>query len=210
MIDFITFPSTAFNKVDIKTGKIVTPQPNKNYAYEIISAQVINLGTDTLKSFYMGYSINQNPVIYQNFTKKINPADSSDISFITAANMQGNGTYLIKVFSSGNNDGYIRNDTASLVIINTAVEPVVNQANSINVMPNPFNETFRIEVTAETSEITRISIYEPAGRIVWEEKLPLIPGVNNLTITPDKMASGYYILIIRGKTIYKVARLIKK
>lgn len=210
MIDFITFPSSAFNKVDIKTGKIVTPQPNKNYAYEIISARVINLGTDTLKNYYMGYTINNNPALYQVFNKKINPADSADISFITAANMNGNGTYLIKVFSSGNNDGYIKNDTASLVIINTAVEPVVNQANSIRVMPNPFSESFRILINAEKSDNARISIFDPAGRNVWEENFPLIPGENNLTVTPGKIASGYYSVIIRGKTIYKVARLIKK
>jgi hypothetical protein len=210
MLDYITFPVLSFNKVDIRAGKIVTPQPNKSYTYEIITAQVINLGTDTLKSYYLGYAINQNPSVYQNFTKKINPADTAVVSFSTAANMQGSGTYIIKVFNSGNNDSYIKNDTSSLVIINTDVGTLPGAEMNIKVMPNPFTGQFSVNINSETGDETLVSLIDATGRKMWEQRLNLLPGDNKITISPSGLNSGYYTLILKGRKTYGIARVIKR
>ncbi|MBA4323245.1 MAG: hypothetical protein C0408_10565, partial [Odoribacter sp.] len=119
-LDNISFPATAFNNKDLKTGKILTPQINKNYSQEQISAQIINMGTDTVKNFNMAYKVDANGQIVQNFNLKINPADTIVVTFSQTADLTLNGTYIIKVYGLNNSDNFLNNDTTLLTIINTA------------------------------------------------------------------------------------------
>jgi len=210
LIDLITFPAAGFNKIDLKTGKIVTPQPNKDYAQETITAQVINFGTDTIKTFNLAYTVNNGIPVSQVFSKKIAPADTGVVAFSAQANLIGDGTYLIKVYGFNNNDGYLKNDTASLTIINTAIIPVENPDNNVRIMPNPFDSSFRIMLNSPDNENLIITIFDPSGKALLNKNLSVMPGDNILTITPDNLDTGLYILHIKGKSIYKVARIIKK
>ncbi len=209
-LDFIRFPSTAFSKTDLKTGKIVTPQPGKSLTQEIITAEVINLGTDTVKSFNLAYQVNSNGPVVQNFSKKINPSDTTVIAFSQAANLIGNGTYLITVYGLNNSDNYLYNDTARLLVVNTGIfDHVANPVNLLKIIPNPFTQSFRTELESPVSETVDISIFGESGNIVWNEKRYIIPGPNSITITPDRLTSGFYTLKISGKSIFRIARIIK-
>jgi hypothetical protein len=209
-IDFISFPPLSFSRIDMKTGKIVTPQPNKNYFLEPITAEVINLGTDTVKGFNLAYSLNTGIPVYQYFSNKIKPGDTAKVAFSTRADLAGNGTYILKVYGFGNNDEYLLNDTTSMVIVNTAVTPVENPENKLTIMPNPFESSFRVSLSMDLSDEALFSIFELSGKVIWEEKRSLVPGENILTITPGNIPPGFYTMRITGKTILKAARLIKR
>jgi len=209
-IDYISFPVTSFSRTDMKTGKIVTPLPNKNYFLEPITAEVINLGTDTVKGFNLAYSLNSGFPVYQYFNNKIRPGDTARVAFSTLANLSGNEVHILKVYGFSNNDEYLKNDTATLSIINTAVTPVENPGNRITIIPNPFITSFRVMITMEVAEDALFTIFDSAGNVRWEERRGLVPGENSLTISATGLTSGFYTLRIRGNTILKAARLIKQ
>jgi len=194
----------------MKTGKIVTPVPDKNYALEPITAEVINLGTDSLKGFNLAYSVNGGIPYAQYFNNKVKPGDSLKIAFSGLADFAGNGTYIVKVYGFGNNDEYLKNDTSTLVIVNTAITPVENPENRLSIKPNPFTSSFMISLSADYSEEAVFTIFDQSGKVVWEETRELVPGENNITITPSGLTPGFYALKVRGKTILKAARLIKR
>jgi hypothetical protein len=209
-LDNIIFPGSAFNNIDLKTGKIVTPQINKSYNQEQITVQVINLGSDTVKNFNMAYQVNTSSIVVQNFAKKINPADTIIVAFTTPADMIGNGTYFLKVYGYNNNDKYLYNDTTLLTIINTSIfTPVENSANRVKVMPNPFRESFRLEIESSVSEDIRITMFSESGKALWEEQHTILPGSNSYTITPDGLPPGFYTIRISGRKTLKAARIVK-
>lgn len=210
LIDLISFPASSFNRIDLKTGKILTPESGKDLTQESISAQIINFGTDTIYSFNLAYSVNDGSPVTQHFVSKAAPADTVSVEFSTMADFGGNGPYLLKVFSFNNNDGFLRNDTSSLMIYNTAIfTPVDNTENQLKVMPNPFSESFRVDLDCRNNEQLLVSIFEPAGKLMWETNLEAVPGNNIFTISPSSLKPGYYILRIRGEFLYKVAGIIK-
>ncbi len=209
-LDNIKFPVTAFNTKDLKTGKIVTPQPGKNYNQEQITAEIINLGTDTVKNFNLAYQVNSNTPVYQNFNKKINPADTTVVAFSQPANLIGNGTYIIKVYGFNNNDNYLNNDTAKLTIINTGIfDQVSNWDNKVRIIPNPFRRSFRLELDSKTNEEIQIALIGQSGKVLWQEQQSIMPGLNVLTISPEELRTGFYTLRITGRTVIRTARVVK-
>jgi hypothetical protein len=209
-LDYITFPSKAFYKSDLKTGKIVTPVSGKNLSQEQITAEIINLGSDTAKSFNLAYQVNTNAVIVQNFNKKINPGDTLNVAFSQLANLVGNGTYIIKVYGLNNNDNFLNNDTTQLVIVNTDIfTPVENPADKVKIIPNPFRQSFRLEIETDINDAVRVSMFGQSGKVLWEEYHSLVPGLNSFTITPEILPTGFYTIIIKGKTTFKAARVVK-
>jgi hypothetical protein len=209
-LDYISFPAISFNTTDMKTGKIVTPELNKNYALEPITAEVINLGTDTVKGFNLAYSVNAGVPVAQYFNNKIRPGDTVRVAFSNLANLAGTGSYIVKVYGFNNNDEYIKNDTSSIVIVNTAITPVENPENRLLIWPNPFSSSIILSLTMDSFDEAVITIFDPSGKVIREEKRGLVPGENNITITPGDIPPGFYALRIRGNTILKAARLIKR
>ena len=208
-IDYISFPPLAFNKVDLKTGKILTPQPGKDYNLETISAEIINLGADTIQSFNAAYRINQLIPVTEHFGRQIVPGDTINLIFTTKADLSANGTYLIKVFGYSNNDGYLENDTSTLVIINTGITPVENPDNNVTIMPNPFTTGFQVVLNSGTDDEVVLSIFNQTGKLMWSEKLFILPGKNVFAVTPESLAPGFYTLFIKGNSIVKAIKLIK-
>ena len=209
-LDNISFPATAFSNKDLKTGKIVTPLPDKSYNQEQITTEIINLGTDTVKSFNLAYQVNGNTTVLQNFNNKINPSDTVIVAFTQPANLLGNGTYNIRVYGLNNNDIFLFNDTAYLSVINTGIfTPVENPENMVKVIPNPFRESFRLEIESTISDDLRISVFEASGKVLWEEQRGMVPGLNSFIITPQRLPTGFYTIRITGKTTLKAARIIK-
>ena len=208
-LDNLVFPINALNRTDLKAAKIISPDIGKKLGMETISAEVINLGTDTVRQFNMAYQVNINTPVTQLFNNEIKPGDTAIVSFTTPANLSFNGLYNLKIYGFGNNDSYLLNDTAKLTIINTAVEKINIPGQFIKIMPNPFSDRFRISFDANSFDDVRFTIINLTGVSVWEEKREIVPGENNITITPGSLAPGYYTLIIRGKTIFSSSGIIK-
>jgi hypothetical protein len=209
-LDNIIFPFNAFNKVDLKTGKVVTPQPNKSYAMESITAEVINFGTDTIKSFNLAYQINNNNPVIQNFSRKISPGDTAIVAFSQPADLAVTGAYMIKVFGLNNNDAYPLNDTAKMSVLNTSIfSPPDNPENTIKISPNPFRQSFSIDIESDYSEKILISILDQSGKVLWTKNIMVLPGSNPFTVTPEGLPSGLFILKIFGRHNSQVARIIR-
>jgi hypothetical protein len=209
-LDNIRFPSLSFNSIDLKTGKLINPQPAKSYTQETISAQVINLGIDTLMSFNMAYQVNTKIPVSQNFNKKINPGDTLVVTFSQTADLSGNNPYFIKVFGFNNNDNFLNNDTTIVNLSFTGTEtPGEDPKNTIKVFPNPFRQSFTMEYDSKVGEEINISIISLTGKTLWEENRTLLPGLNLIQVDPGRLSSGAYSLRISGKTIFRAARIIK-
>jgi len=208
-IDFIRFPSTAFNKIDLKTGKIISPAVDKKLDKEVISAEIINLGIDTIKQFNLAYIINNRPPITEKFTRTIKPGDTVTVSFATLADMWVSGINVIKVYSFNNADAYLNNDTASVTIINTPVEEIRDPLNYLRVFPNPFNDRTNITIGSNSYEYVEAELINVTGNTVWKGRFELIPGDNIITIIPGSIPSGFYTLRIKGKIVTGSVRLIK-
>jgi hypothetical protein len=157
----------------------------------------------------MAYSVNNSIPVTEQFNKLISPSDTVDIVFTQPADLSGNGTYKILVYGFNNNDNYLANDTASLSIVNTGITTLENTENKFIIMPNPFAQYFRIIVESKTPDNVRLSIYNPAGKLLWEEEFAILPGDNILTVMPDTLPPGFYMLRFKGGTILKVARIVK-
>jgi hypothetical protein len=209
-LDNIKFPLSSFSVRDLKTGSIVTPQPGKSYNQEQITAEIINLGTDTVRSFNLAYQVNSNTPIYQNFNKKINPSDTSVVFFTQPANLVGNGTYIIKVYGFNNNDNYLYNDTTKLSIVNTGIfDQVSGTVNKVRILPNPFKQSFRLELDSKTSDYIEVALIGQSGKVLWHEQHTILPGLNIFTIAPVELRTGLYTVRITGMTTFKTARVVK-
>ena len=209
-LDFINFPVLSLSRVDLKSNSILTPQPNEIITEEIITVQLVNLGADTVNTFNMAYQVNENTPVIQQFNKSVGPGDTATVEFDVKANMIKNGTYVIKSYGFGNNDSYLANDTAMLIISNTSITPVDNPDNRMVILPNPFSQSFRAEFYSVQAEEVRISLFDITGKLVFDKVSSVIPGENSMEINPDGLRSGFYNLIIRGKSMAKAARIIKK
>lgn len=209
-LDDIIFPVTSFNTVDLKTEKIVNPESGKNVRQEQITAQIINLGIDTVKNFNLAYQVNMNEAVVQNFSQKIDPGDSVIVGFSELADLTNNGIYILKVFGVNNNDYYTENDTTILKIINTGIfDAHENPDNNIRIIPNPFRQSFRVDLESKTNDNVRISLFGQSGKTYWEENRSLLPGINTLIIAPENLPSGFYLIKISGRTIMKTGRVVK-
>jgi len=208
-IDFIRFPLTAFNKVDLKIGKIIPPAADKKLEKEVISAEIVNLGIDTIKQFNLAYIINNRPPVTEKFIRTVIPGNTVTVSFATLADTWVSGINIIKVYSFNNSDSYLNNDTASVTIINTPVEEITGPVNYLRAIPNPFNDRINITIGSDSYEYVNVELINITGNTVWKGRFELIPGDNIITITPGSIPSGFYTLRIKGKTVTGSIRLIK-
>jgi len=208
-LDYLNFKPDCFNIIDIKAEKILSPEAGKKLTLETITANIINFGIDTLKQLNLAYQINNNQPVTENFSVSIPPGDTTEISFVTKADLASNGNYIIKVYGTNNNDSYQLNDTATAELINTAIIKILPVSDNVTVMPNPFTESFRVKFSHSFKESALLTILSATGSKIWESQYEVFPGTNEFIVSPGNLAPGYYILLIRGKTDIKRAGLIK-
>jgi hypothetical protein len=209
-LDYISFPVLSFMKTDIKLSKVTIPVPEKGYRHEIVSADVINFGRDTLDGFNLAYQVNELGPVSEFFNKMIYPGDTLSVAFSQTADLSHGGTYDIKVFSLNNNDLYPRNDTASTVIVNTAIEqPQDDPGNDIIAAPNPFSDHFRIFYDSDIPENILLRLFDSTGRKILEEVKAVMPGENILFVPGANLHPGVYTLSLSGKTGSGTLRIIK-
>ncbi|MFN8240960.1 MAG: C25 family cysteine peptidase [Bacteroidales bacterium] len=209
-LDYISFPVLSLGRVDLKSTRILSPEPNQAYGMETISVQVVNFGADTIKSFNMAYTVNQSVPVLQQFTRKINPGDTSSVSFSTPADLRKSGTYIIQAYGLNNNDVYLANDTAKAVLAYTLVTPTDSPDSSLNIYPNPFESSFRIAYSLPVSEEVSLYLCDLTGRVLYEIKMTALAGENTFEVTPTRLHKGFYTLILKGKSIFRTAAIVKK
>lgn len=70
----------------------------------------------------------------------------------------------------------------------------VKDNDAINIYPNPVVNTFSFQYVSEISEVASASLYDYAGREVYNKKVILIAGNNTIYIHASTLNPGFYIL----------------
>lgn len=107
-------------------------------------------------------------------------------------------------FNEGSPAAVITNGTVTRI---TDYLTVPDRFSLIN-YPNPFNNRTIIELNIPIKGFYELKIYDVCGRIVKQlENKTFIPGIYRINLDGDKMASGTYFCILRGKNLTKIHKI---
>ena len=130
---------------------------------------------------------------------KIDPGDTVDVSFTKKCVLVADHSYLIYILSRLPEDGYAGNDTAYTSFIRSDAGPDLTEA-TVRMLPNPFRETFILEIDETDAERADIELTDLAGRVVLRLAEGLVPGTNRITVDGSRLGSGSYMLrVTTGK-----------
>ena len=194
-IDQITFPDISFLEADLHIDTVYPPPASADLDNVTISGRIINVGQNALTSFPLAYKLNDGDLVNETFYVKIDPGDSVDVSFAQKCILQPDVSYLISIISRLPEDGYAGNDTASVSFIRSATGPAI-PAGSVRLLPNPFFDTFVLEIDFEGDQAADMELIDASGREVMRFPYGLIPGRNRIPIDCRHLASGIYTLRI--------------
>lgn len=205
-VDFSVSGSLKYIERDLKVARIASPNQKENIGKEIVSVKVMNIGHDTINGFYLAYMNNSRIPVRQFFTNKVYPyQDSITVTFNTPADMSRYGPYNLIVYSYGNSDDYLRNDTLGIMLENTETdEPLL-------VFPNPFQDYFTIIINTPADDIVQINLVSLKGIKLYNTERTLITGENVINVNSDiaHLPPGLYYLNITGQTIKRRISVLK-
>ncbi|MFN2336725.1 MAG: T9SS type A sorting domain-containing protein, partial [Bacteroidales bacterium] len=201
-IDMITFPDISFLEADLHIDTVYPPAPSAVLSDVIITGRVINFGRNALTSFPLAYRINDGELVNETFFTKIDPGDTLEVAFAQKCNLLPDVGYKIYIFNRLPEDGYAGNDTAFVSFIKSGTGPEISEE-SVRVLPNPFGESFVLELDFDGEENTTIEIIDSGGRVVLRRTPGLVPGRNRIPFDCRHLASGVYTLRINqgGRSI---------
>ncbi len=203
-IDMITFPDISFLEADLRIDTVYPPPPSAVLNDVIITGRVINFGRNALTSFPLAYRINDGELVNETFFSKIDPGDTLEVAFAQKCNLLPDVAYKIYIFNRLPEDGYAGNDTAFVSFIKSGTGPEIREE-SVRVLPNPFRESFILELDFDGEENTTVEIIDSGGRVVLRRVPGLVPGRNRIPFDCRHLASGVYTLRInhggRGITL---------
>lgn len=196
-IDFIRFPSISFMNKDLGLSKIITPaEPTKNYGFEPISVEAVNLGRDTLETYSLSYQVNNGVIVSESFSKEIASGDTAILSFTQFADLDEPGDYTIKIFRTIPDD-YIGNDTIYLQVISTGIQDIISNSSDFRIGPNPFSDFTNLEVIDYTGKL-RLSLISSNASVVWSNSYASVALGMRIIIPGNNMAKGIYYLRLDG------------
>ncbi len=202
LIDFAGMSPVKYIARDIMAARIVSPVQSPAMGIENVSINLLNLGPDTIKGFNLAYSINSGPPVIQHFRDNlIYGGDTVTVSFTAKANLSTFGDYELKVFSFGNNDDNLRNDTLKTVLKNRVRRAGENERgdgkNNVLIAPNPFTDKINILIISETEKTVHLSLVSTAGkRIIDKKEFHILQGENPITLDGFMLEPAVYNLII--------------
>ncbi len=198
-IDQVSFPDISFLEADLKIDTVFPPLATEQLNSITVKGRVVNLGRTTLTSFPLAYRINDSEPVSETFFLKIDPGDTVDVSFTKKCILLADHSYLIYILSQLPEDGYAGNDTAYTSFIRSDAGPDLNEE-SVRLLPNPFRETFTIEIDATDADMADITLTDLSGRIVLRSSEGLVPGTNRITVDGSRLAGGAYMLSVTTGT----------
>ncbi len=194
-IDKITFPDISFLDADLHIDSVYPPPASAVLNDIAISGRVINFGRTALTSFPLAYRINDGELVNETFYQKIDPGDTVDVVFRQKCSLQSDVNYLIYVISRLPEDGYAGNDTAYVSFIRSGTGMEIPKE-SMNIIPNPFKESFILELDFEGEQMASAELIDSGGRIVMKSSFALLPGRNRIPFGCRHLANGVYTLRI--------------
>ncbi len=130
----------------------------------------------------------------------------SDSSMAQTLPVGDSGTYWVTVVDTG---GCTLTDSVVVhVDACTKVEPVMKQIADFRIYPNPFNETFTLELPSDLTGIINISVTNILGQQL-EEKEMYAGTASRLRIDMNSQPKGLYFVRIRTGEKEKIFKIIK-
>jgi hypothetical protein len=204
LIDFTTSSPIRYIKRDLELARVVNPVQKSSFGQEPVTIRVLNLGSDTLNGINLAYQVNNSIPVRQFFPVIIYPyKDSVTLTFDVKADLDRNGLYDIVVYSYGNGDDYLLNDTLRVSIENSELKE------DVNAFPNPFKDRLNIVVTSNIYDRVMITLTDLAGKRLFTAHHEIIAGENHIEFEVPGLGSSMYLLAVRGTQIYKVIPVIK-
>jgi glucose/arabinose dehydrogenase len=78
------------------------------------------------------------------------------------------------------------------------------------IYPNPFGETLKVDVIAETNRLLEVEILRENGVTVLQQTFDLIPGANLLTLNLDPHPAGLYLFRFRSGEETALLKMVKR
>lgn len=200
-LDQVTFPDISFLEADLHLDSVFAPSTGTNLSDVTIKGRVINLGRSALTSFPLAYRVNEGEMVSETFYRKIDPGDTLDVSFTRKCSLLKDVAYRIQVLSRLPEDGYAGNDTASVSFVISGIGPEITWEQAI-IHPNPFRESFTLDIDFEGSETATFELIDASGRIVMQSQAELSPGMNRIPFNGRYLGAGVYTFRVTcaGKT----------
>jgi hypothetical protein len=208
-LDQVSFPDISFLEADLHIDTVFAPQPAALPGNVTIRGRVINFGRTAITSFPMAYRINDGDPVNETFYRKIDPGDTIDVSFAQRTSLAMDIPYRIYIINRLPEDGYPGNDTAMVSFVLSGTGPDIAEE-SVSVHPNPFSETFTLELDYEGGNDAVIEIFDPAGRIMLRTERELSPGRNSLSLDCRHFAAGVYSLRVSAGGKSTTVRIVKQ
>ena len=206
LVDFSVSGSLRYIERDLKVARIVTPFQSENLGKEKVTVKVVNVGHDTIYGFNLSYLNNNKLPVKQFFQNTVFPfKDSVTVTFNAPTDMSKYGFYNLSVYSMGNNEDYLLNDTLRITLENTIIdEPLL-------VFPNPFTDHLNVVINSDNTDTVMVILANLKGVKIYEREEKLVVGENTIIINSDiaQLPPGLYYLNIRGRIIKKSVSVIK-
>jgi len=207
-IDQVSFPDISFLEADLRIDTVFAPQPQDQLSNITVKGRVTNLGRSTLTSFPLAYRINDTEPVSETFFQKIDPGDSVDVTFTKTCRLVSDQNYLIYILSRLPEDGYAGNDTAYTSFMRSDAGPDLTEE-TVRILPNPFRETFTLEIDVTDADKADLELTDLTGRIVLRSSEGLVPGTNRITVDGSRMAAGAYILRVSMESKSFILKVVK-
>ena len=81
-----------------------------------------------------------------------------------------------------------------------------DQANNITIYPNPFKNSFTVQLSAQVTSPITLEVYDYLGRVVYTQ---LIDTSNTAIVLNEQLPTGTYILKMYNESIQVIERLVK-
>ncbi len=195
-IDYVVFPPIDAGVINAGMLELVSPVSGDDLTdAEIVSVNIINVGTKAISNFPVGYRINGGRAISEAIEASILPGDTLLYSFTKTANLSAAGSYDFAVFLHIPGDISASNDSVFATIENTVVSGI-NETSAIPTVfalnenyPNPFNPETTIRYDVPQAAQVRMSIYNLLGQRVR-------------MLMNDRVPAGYRTIIWNGRDDY--------
>lgn len=100
---------------------------------------------------------------------------------------------------------YNMSDTSGVIQVQQSIQNIAGNIQALFVVPNPSGNEAYLHLTVAEQEALIISIVDVTGKLVWTNSYTANKGNNPIALPADDIASGMYLINIKGKegTSYK-------
>ena len=130
----------------------------------------------------------------------------------TGLSLVNGQTYYISVKAKNGAGLYSSVTTSNGQTYNLATNIIesIKSESFLSIYPNPSIDNFIIRLVANKTELNQLLIYDINGKIIQEENINVVAGMNDITINDNYLNSGMYFITIKSSEGIRQGKLIKK